>query len=249
MSRSLRRFDSRPPVTLGVAVKHFAHLVHLASDLRQRCRENLEINCEAEISHKKHMLTANCSDLQHSLQYGVPIKHWFTSACSSLKNSRLSGLSDISKCSIPLALSQVWAIKNHPATPGTPLSSVVKRRCSPGLAVCVARTFFIAAILQKNIQQRFLWHVLTCLKRANCGDFGIRFLRGNFKSLQQQPTHKIAVQQLWSLVTVCLPQVCYGWLWFLDRLPLQNAMTSHQLASIWNFLAPKQPRPKVHYLT
>ena len=28
MSRSLRRFDSRPPVTLGVAVKHFAHLVH-----------------------------------------------------------------------------------------------------------------------------------------------------------------------------------------------------------------------------
>lgn len=38
--------------------------------------------------------------------------------------------------------SQVWAIKNHPATPGTPLSSVVKRRCSPGSAVCVYHGFF-----------------------------------------------------------------------------------------------------------
>lgn len=86
--------------------------------------------------------------------------------------------------------------------------------------LCVSWMFFIAAIFAKKIQQRFLWHVLTCLKRANCGDFGIRFLWGNFKSLQQQPTHKIAVQQLWSLVTVCLPQVCYGWLWFIDIMLL-----------------------------
>lgn len=105
--------------------------------------------------------------------------------------------------------------------------------------------FFHRCNFCKKIQQRFLWHVLTCLKRANCEDFGIRFLWGNFKSLQQLPTHKIAVQQLWSLVTVCLPQVCYGWLCFIDImllhlqklhleprwLPLQNAMTSHQLAN------------------
>ena len=93
------------------------------------------------------MLTANCSDLQ-ALSTICSAHQTLIHQCLFI-SQKLSTFRAFRH--FKMLYSKVWAIKNHPATPGTPLSSVVKRRCSPGSAVCVYHGFFSSLqFLQKN---------------------------------------------------------------------------------------------------
>ena len=107
-------------------------------------------------------------------------------------------------CSTLDTLSQVWAIKNHPPTPGTPLSSVVKRRCSPGCEVGIASRGELTQLVKvgcnfwkKNpgMQQRQLLTICFSMFEKKPTWRGLKEFRNKGSLFRKFPSHPYSNNQ------------------------------------------------------